>query len=516
MDSPIRKQQKRNDYLRHKLFRKINRRKKAEKEQALKAPEKELKRRLKRPRYDDGKEELIELPEVRVDEEGNVVADDGRRGTIRLENVVIKPDHNVRDAVDRYFDKLSRRSERAWYTNPITGESYMPKGGPLESVYPEFDLITLGQIGTPLVKAAGNYIWYSPDAVAQYIRYPIGKMKYGFDAKFPTLYRKFKGGVVQPTEDAIQLTNPDSRFAFYGKTAKGGYSGQQSPDITNMSYGNSVRSHGQGNWDSGYTLAFPGEELVGKRVISTEPSDLFTYGSRVSPKTKDVTLISGDPSELKLAEQYGMQTATSPELQGAYDTAINGTRNAKFTTSGGRTLSLVKEDYSEYAKEMRKLERQLFGDIRQKDVDFMNFVLRPEIEGKLYDKSVLSSVKEMPDDVGEWVGSSSRRGYLYDEDEFGRLIYDPLSPVESRWRDRIGINLKSRLPQWQRELYHSDPYGYNSGKNSGIHINPKNRGKFNALKKRTGKTTEQLTHSKNPLTRKRAIFAQNSKKWRKK
>lgn len=46
-----------------------------------------------------------------------------------------------------------------------------------------------------------------------------------------------------------------------------------------------------------------------------------------------------------------------------------------------------------------------------------------------------------------------------------------------------------------------------------IHIKPENRGKFNALKKRTGKTTEELTHSKNPLTRKRAIFAQNARKW---
>ena len=55
---------------------------------------------------------------------------------------------------------------------------------------------------------------------------------------------------------------------------------------------------------------------------------------------------------------------------------------------------------------------------------------------------------------------------------------------------------------------------FNKGKDSGIYINPKNRGKFNALKKRTGKTTEQLTHSKNPLTRKRAIFAQNAKKWK--
>lgn len=46
-----------------------------------------------------------------------------------------------------------------------------------------------------------------------------------------------------------------------------------------------------------------------------------------------------------------------------------------------------------------------------------------------------------------------------------------------------------------------------------IHIKPENKGKFTETKKRTGKTTEELTHSKNPLTRKRAIFAQNAKKW---
>lgn len=46
-----------------------------------------------------------------------------------------------------------------------------------------------------------------------------------------------------------------------------------------------------------------------------------------------------------------------------------------------------------------------------------------------------------------------------------------------------------------------------------IHIKPENRGKFTETKRRTGKTTEELTHSKNPLTRKRAIFAQNARKW---
>lgn len=50
---------------------------------------------------------------------------------------------------------------------------------------------------------------------------------------------------------------------------------------------------------------------------------------------------------------------------------------------------------------------------------------------------------------------------------------------------------------------------------SKIKINPKNKGKFNATKKRTGKTTEQLTHSKNPVTKKRAVFAQNASRWNK-
>jgi hypothetical protein len=49
---------------------------------------------------------------------------------------------------------------------------------------------------------------------------------------------------------------------------------------------------------------------------------------------------------------------------------------------------------------------------------------------------------------------------------------------------------------------------------SGIHIKPENKGKFTATKKATGKSTEELTHSKNPVTKKRAIFAQNAAKWK--
>lgn len=57
--------------------------------------------------------------------------------------------------------------------------------------------------------------------------------------------------------------------------------------------------------------------------------------------------------------------------------------------------------------------------------------------------------------------------------------------------------------QWNEELemYESE-----------IKIKPENKGKFNATKKRTGKSTEELTHSKNPKTRKRANFAKMAKR----
>jgi hypothetical protein len=49
-------------------------------------------------------------------------------------------------------------------------------------------------------------------------------------------------------------------------------------------------------------------------------------------------------------------------------------------------------------------------------------------------------------------------------------------------------------------------------RNESIEIKPENKGKFTATKKATGKSTEELTHSKNPLTRKRANFAKMAKR----
>lgn len=49
MESPKRKMQKKNDYQRHKLFRKIKRRRKAQAEAEQQVAEKQLRKKLKRP-----------------------------------------------------------------------------------------------------------------------------------------------------------------------------------------------------------------------------------------------------------------------------------------------------------------------------------------------------------------------------------------------------------------------------------------------------------------------------------
>ena len=59
MESPKRKMQKKNDYQRHKLFRKIKRRRKAQSEADQHIAEKQLRKKLKLPNYNSGKDIYI-------------------------------------------------------------------------------------------------------------------------------------------------------------------------------------------------------------------------------------------------------------------------------------------------------------------------------------------------------------------------------------------------------------------------------------------------------------------------
>lgn len=94
---------------------------------------------------------------------------------------------------------------------------------------------------------------------------------------------------------------------------------------------------------------------------------------------------------------------------------------------------------------------------------------------------------------------SSTLGFAKEAKKLEKQKHD--SPRFKASNDRIEDQLDSLFKE--QEL----------SKGGSIHIKKENRGKFNATKKATGKSTEELTHSSNPVTKKRAIFAQNAAKW---
>lgn len=108
MESPKRKMQKKNDYQRHKLFRKIKRRRKAQTEADQQIAEKQLRKKLKLPKFEDGKEK-VNLDNAHFNKEGNLV--DNTTGVKYIptsDDVVITPNtkyfYDPYASAGNYFD----------------------------------------------------------------------------------------------------------------------------------------------------------------------------------------------------------------------------------------------------------------------------------------------------------------------------------------------------------------------------------------------------------------------------
>ena len=75
-------------------------------------------------------------------------------------------------------------------------------------------------------------------------------------------------------------------------------------------------------------------------------------------------------------------------------------------------------------------------------------------------------------------------------------------------------NYKYSSPAFPEFFGVDNSVNYNKGKDSGIHIKKKNRGKFTALKKRAGKSASWFKEHGTPAQKKMAIFALNARKWK--
>ena len=90
-ESPKRKLQKQNDYQRHKLFRKIKRRRKAQAGAQQEVAEKQLKKKLKIPKYDTGKTREVYTKDLSFDDTGGGVDRYGNKfDYVALPDVEIK------------------------------------------------------------------------------------------------------------------------------------------------------------------------------------------------------------------------------------------------------------------------------------------------------------------------------------------------------------------------------------------------------------------------------------------
>lgn len=207
MDSPVRKMQKKNDYNRHKLFRKMKRQRKAKTEQESHVAEKELKKKLKvkQPKFDVGKDiTLIDKDKLRMDpnsglfqdESGNIIGDSvilpdvqitsGHRATHAPKDMqgdmynqwlinqasTGKPDFSIedRDAYERLMQRTALQNE---VKNSVgyDGTVYQHGNGALEQVYPEMDLIMMGaplkDLAVYSAKKTGNLIGDGFEAAAR-------------------------------------------------------------------------------------------------------------------------------------------------------------------------------------------------------------------------------------------------------------------------------------------------------------------------------------------------------------
>lgn len=533
MESPKRKMQKKNDYQRHKLFRKIKRRRKAQAEAEQHIAEKQLKKKLKLPKFDTGDDSrMVYLRDiVRHDPyTGEDILKTGERVNRRLPAVDVnqrdlsKVDAAERnqelrdlrqymgdDAFDKYISDLqtkkdiqNARYQKTWQgeaadaidggmtalafhptTQPaadmyfaLRGAKELSEGNP----YGALGMVPVVGKSLPEIGNIAKQIYFSDNPNAQYLRYIGGKLKYGFDAQFPDLYRRYS--VLPDMSSKYTTVSPiRSRFAYD--------SGDVSPLISNFTTDYPVLPNVGGDWSTRPILRFPGKSLLGKNVISTRPSDTFTFGENIKIPTKNIQVFDQNTNQ-KLREAFELMQ-----------------KNADSRKSGRFLLEKPRDYGSEFEQALLEAAAK-DNRPRLKDYQFMDYVLRPKYTSQVHDVGILNS-KDFPEDLLDAFSNAQSKEQLFDG-HYKNVVYNPASPVESQFRESVGIVERNKIPINKRK--------FDSGKD--IHIKKSKRGTFTKAAKAHGMSVQGFANKvlKNPskyssAMRKKANFAHNAAKWNK-
>lgn len=532
IESPKRKMQKKNDYQRHKLFRKIKRRRKAQAEAEQQVAEKQLRKKLKLPKFDTGDDaKMVYLRDIVGHDPytGEDILKTGERVNRRLPAVNVNQrdlskvdaaqrNQELRDlreymgdtAFDKYISDLQAKKDirNAQYQKTWQGEAadaidggmaalaFHPTTQPAADIYfalrgakelsegnpyGAIGMVPIAGKSLPEIRNIAKQIYFSDNPNAQYLRYIGGKLKYGFDAKMPDLYRRYLT-LPDMSGKYTTLSPIDSRFAYE--------TGDISPTITNFTTDYPVLPNNGGDWSLRPILKIPGKALLGKKVISTRPSDTFTFGENIKVPTKDIQVFDRN---------------TNQELQEAFQNAVQNRENRRV----GRFIFDKPRDYGQdFEQALLKVATDGMRP-RLKDYQFMDYVLRPKYQSQVYDIDVLNS-KNLPDDILDIMSNSQSRRQLLDG-HYKNVVYDPSSPVESQFRKSKGIILRDRIAQNKRK--------FNSGKD--INIKKSKRGTFTKAAKQHGMSVQSFANRvlRNPSNYsaamiKKANFAHNAASWK--
>ena len=158
MESPKRKMQKKNDYQRHKLFRKIKRRRKAQAEAEQHIAEKQLRRKLKLPKFDTGDDaKIVYLRDIvghdpytgeDILKTGERVSYDDVQDFNTYENFKVNAGGHIR-VLGEYGEpsKNAFYSQDIWKFNP---KDYTQKWG-VGSKIKSWGLKKIDKLGTPVI-----------------------------------------------------------------------------------------------------------------------------------------------------------------------------------------------------------------------------------------------------------------------------------------------------------------------------------------------------------------------------
>lgn len=532
MESPKRKMQKKNDYQRHKLFRKIKRRRKAQAEAEQQVAMKQLRKKLKLPKFDPGDDaRMVYLRDIVGHDPytGQDILKTGERVSRRLPTVnvnqrdISKVDAAERNkelmdlkeymgdaAFDKYMSDLQTKKDiqnaqyqktwqgevadaidggmTAFALHPITqpaADMYFALKGAKElsdgNQYGVLGMVPVAGKALPEIKNVAKQIYFSDNPNAQYLRYIGGKIKYGFDAQFPDLYRRYS--ILPDMSQKYTIVSPiNSRFAYD--------SGDVSPLISNFTTDYPVLPNSGGDWSTRPILRFPGKSLLGKNVISTRPSDTFTFGENIKVPTKNIQVFDQN---------------TNQKLRKAFELMQ---KNADSRKSGRFLLEKPRDYGSEFEQALLE-EATKANRPRLKDYQFMDYVLRPKYTSQVHDADILNS-KNLPEDLLDALSNSQSRKQLLDG-HYKNVVYNPASPVESQFRESVGIVERYKIPTNKRK--------FNSGKD--IHIKKSKRGTFTKSAKQHGMSVQSFANRvlRNPskysaAIRKKANFAHNAAGWK--